>query len=199
MNNFGERLKFFRIHILKMKRNDFCEAFKLPIVSVQGWENNGINASKKNMDRIKQIFIDKGVSFDEKWLFGGEGNPLELLKNSHKNGDSDIRMTDPEEFIYRINSYTYEPLLKKNSSLLLFPVDVKDLDCPSFVGLKDALGTMHFGILSLTLTKDYILEAYSQRSFYKLIVKEDNHVFLIKKAALYNHAQNLDPLTKVAG
>lgn len=180
VTHFGERLKFFRLNVLKMKRKEFCEKFRLPIISVQGWENNGVKISKRQIDKLKKILQDDHVDVDHNWLFNGEGEPWEVLKKNNQTDHS-----SPAEFLYTIESYFFEPLIKKNSTLTLQSILLKDINCPAFVAMKDSSSNMHFGIISITMDKGYLLECF-QGSFYKIIVTESDTLFLIKHASLYH-------------
>lgn len=184
MSDFGERLKFFRLNILKMKRKEFCEKYSIPVISVQGWENNGIKISKRQIEKLESKFNEDGVEFDPNWLFLGEGQPWDVLKSKVAPNKDNSSYSNCEEIDYRVETYFYEPLFKKNSNLTLERVNLKDINCPSFIALKDTLGNMHLGILTLTLNKKYIMEAF-QGNFYRLVPDDKDTVFLIKNISLY--------------
>ena len=95
--------------------------------------------------------------------------------------------TEPNgrEFLYKVESYFYEPLLKKNAVLTLDPINLKDINCPSLIALEDTLQNMHFGVISTTFNKGYVMEAF-QGTFYKLIIDGSERLFLIKKMSLYD-------------
>ena len=181
-SEFGERLKFFRKNILKMKRSEFCEHYVFPVITVQSWENNTSKISKRNIQILEQKLRDAGIAFDAQWLFTGAGQPWDLLKKEHE-GAHTHNNTHANEWIYHVNSFCYEPLIKKDAKLTLEPIALHNINCPSFVALKDAQQMMHFGIILLTHNKQHVLQAY-QGTFYTIVLHENDALFLIKKAEL---------------
>jgi hypothetical protein len=182
--SFGERLKFFRINVLKMKRKQFCDTYDLPIITVQSWENSGIKISQTSANKLEEKLRKNGVALNAAWLFEGIGNYWDIfndeatLKNDATDDNAD------KTIVYRIDSFFYEPLLKKDAELVLDPVTLKNINCPAFIALRDSSQNMHFGILMVTLNKEYVMEAY-QGSFNKITVHDTDEIFLIKKISLY--------------
>jgi hypothetical protein len=176
---FGERLKFFRINILKMKRKDFCERFGFPLITVQSWEDNRINISRRNIEKLEEKLSGENIAFNAEWLFLGQGEHWTILK---ENANADIERPQGSAGIrsYQINSFSFEPLWKKNTELTLEPVLLTDINCPSFVALEDAQHRMHFGIIHLTQNQQHILEAY-QGTFYKRVVEDTDQLFLLQR------------------
>jgi len=179
---FGERLKFFRVNILKLNRKEFCEKYRIPIISVQSWENNGVRISKKQIENLETKLKEDEIVFDKDWLFWGKGEAWDILKNNNTKFHTE---PNGREFLYKVESYFYEPLLKKNAVLTLDPINLKDINCPSLIALEDTLQNMHFGVISTTFNKGYVMEAF-QGTFYKLIIDGSERLFLIKKMSLYD-------------
>jgi hypothetical protein len=182
MHSFGERLKYFRVNILKMKRKAFCDKYDFPVMTIQSWENNGITISKRSMEVLKmKLFADlKDVNIE--WIFTGEGD-IWQTKNSESKNNVHILNSENSTFTYLIDSFFYEPLLKKNTELTLQPITLRDVNVPSFIAFSDSKNEMHFGIVILTFNKTHILEAY-QGQFYKISLHNDDKIFLIKKVVL---------------
>lgn len=171
MSNFGERLKFFRQHILKMSRKEFCEKYEIPSISVQSWENSGVRISRNQKEKLEKKLCEEIKDFDLNWLFLGDGTPWDILK---KNTSS------PSDSIYKIDNFFYEPLLKKNTILKINPtsLNLQEIECPHFILLKNPSGHVHFGILTLTMDKKYIMEAF-QGNFYRIIPSDSDQVYVV--------------------
>lgn len=185
MTEFGERLKFFRMNILKIKRKDFCEKYSIPLSSVQSWENYDVEISKRQMDNLVHKLKEDGINFNEGWLFEGKGGPWDALKDANVPENSLAQNLSETDHIYKVDSYSYEPLIKKNAVLTLDPINLREINCPAFAALQDSLRNMHFGMLNLTINKGYVMEAY-QGHFYKIIVNDEYRVFLIKSISFYD-------------
>ena len=125
------------------------------------------------MGVLTEKLKSQGVQFNENWLFHGEGQPWNGLTPLDA---KDVQ--DPIDFVYTIKSYAYEPLLRKNTEMTLQKAVLTDINCPAMVAIKEASGDMHFGLLSLTTNKHYVLEAF-QGHFYKILVTQLHDVFLI--------------------
>ena len=167
-----------------MNRKDFCEKYSLPVITVQGWENNGVKISRTQIEKLKSRLEEDGIEFDSNWLFLGEGQPWDIFKSKAETINDKSLHTVGEEILFKIDTYFYEPLFKKNATLTLAVININDINCPSFIALKDTLGNMHFGILTLTINKRYVMEAF-QGNFYKLVPEELDTIFLIKNISLY--------------
>lgn len=175
MTNFGERLKFFRQHVLKMTRKEFCQKYGITAISMQSWENNGVKISKTQLEKLKDKLKETHIDFDLSWIFDGDESPLDILKK------------DPisnKDTVYKVNNIFFEPLLNKNSIIRIESAEkIEGISCPKFILLKDKDGHMHFGILMMTANKQYIMEAF-QGNFYKLTPQESDSIYIIKQITL---------------
>ena len=185
MPNFGERLKFYRQHILKKTRKEFCEKYDIPAISVQSWENNGVKISKTQKEKLEKKLSEDNINFDLNWLFLGGESPWEIFNKKDesilKNGD-EISSVDS---ILKIDNFFYEPLLKRDTLIKYDPSPTKleDIDCPKFILLKDSSGIMHFGILTLTMDKKHLMEAF-QGHFYKLVPDTSDSIYVVNQILL---------------
>ncbi len=185
MPNFGERLKFFRQHILKITRKEFCEKYDIPAISVQSWENNGVKISKTQKEKLEKKLREDNINFDLNWLFLGDGSPWDIFKkNDELNQKTGDEISSCDSF-FKIDNFFYEPLLKRDTLIKLEPNPIKreDIDCPKFILLKDSSGHMHFGILTLTMDKKHVMEAF-QGTFYKLVPDESDSIYVINQILL---------------
>ena len=176
-SSFGERLKYFRKDLLKMKQKTFCETYGFPVITVKSWENNGIHISKRNAEKLNTRLRESGVIFDSDWLFNGIGLPSTTICTSQSDHETQQLMT------YRIDSFCYEPLWKKNTELVLEPVRLNDINAPSLGAIRDQYQAMHFGILNQTWNKTFYLNAY-QGSYYHIALDDQVEVFLIKSVTM---------------
>ena len=183
MSSFGERLKYFRKDILKMKQKTFCEKYDFSPSTIKSWENNGIKLSKRNAEKLEQRLRESGVIFDSKWLFLGISNSY----TTHHNDSTNKLHTHPDTHIgtviYRIDSFCYEPLWKKNTEFLLEPVNLTDINFPSLGIARDQQQNMHIGTIKQAWDKNIIMEAYLG-SYYTIVLSELYDVFLIKKLTI---------------
>lgn len=184
MSSFGERLKYFRKDILKMKQKTFCEKYDFSPSTIKSWENNGIKLSKRNAEKLEHRLRESGVVFDSKWLFLGISNTNSI----HQNGSTNNTHTHPDTLmgtvIYRIDSFCYEPLWKKNTELLLEPANLTDINCPSLGVAWDPQQNIHIGTIKQAWDKNFIMEAYLG-SYYTIVLNQNYAVFLIKKLTIH--------------
>jgi hypothetical protein len=184
MSSFGERLKYFRKDILKMKQKTFCEKYDFSPSTIKSWENNGIKLSKRNAERLEHRLRESGVVFDSNWLFLGISNTNSI----HQNGSTNNTRTHPDKLmgtvIYRIDSFCYEPLWKKNTELLLEPASLTDINCPSLGVAWDQQQNIHIGTIKQAWDKNFIMEAYLG-SYYTIVLNQNYDVFLIKKLTIH--------------
>jgi hypothetical protein len=183
MSSFGERLKYFRKNILKLKRTEFCERYSLPVVTVQTWENNGIQISRLQVENLERKLKNDNSPVNFDWLFKGEGEIWDHYNNTVNHSTEKNKVSC--DLLYKIETYFYEPLLKKNAEVSLVKINLKDIDCPAFGALRDGQHHMHFGIINLTFNKLYVMEAY-QGNFYKIVLSEDDDIYLIKNVSLFD-------------
>lgn len=179
---FGERLKFFRENILKMRRAAFCEKFGVKPMTLKSWEILGARISKRNITDLEDSFRQLGVLCDYDWLFLGiEKNNITdhktrtSVKNEHR-----FESVNATDLVYHITSFCYEPIWKKNTKFWLESIDLMDLNSPSFAIARDQHEIMHIGITMLSSNNVHILNAY-KGSFYKIVLNETYDIFLIKK------------------
>ena len=179
---FGERLRFFRKNILKMRRAAFCEKFGVKPMTLKSWEILGARISKRNITYLEDSFRQLGVLCDYDWLFLGiEKNNITdhktrtSVKNEHR-----FESVSSTDLVYHITSFCYEPIWKKNAKFWLESIDLTDLNSPSFAMARDQHEIMHIGITMLSSNNAHILNAY-KGSFYKIVLNETYDIFLIKK------------------
>ncbi len=179
---FGERLKYFRVNVLKMRRAPFCDKFGVRPMTLKAWENAGSRISKRNITELEHLFRQLGVICDYDWLFGGieknsttQYETLTAVKNKPT-----FESVSSSDLVYHVTSFCYEPIWKKNTKFWLEPVQLDDLNSPSFAIARDQHEIMHIGVTMLSSNNVHILNAY-KGSFYKIVLNDSYDLFLIKK------------------
>jgi hypothetical protein len=176
---FGDRLKFYRGNVLKITRKDFGQKYGFSSRALQVWEDNEFSPNRSSIEKLRNAFKSEDIAYNEEWLFEGIGDPFTIAIPKEKEDKTSLLESDYIEISHVINSFTYEPLLRKNTKLVLEPAKCHDINCPAFVAFKEN-NTFHFGILMHTRNKEYILKSYDG-TFYELLIKEGDILFLIKK------------------
>ncbi len=171
LNSFGARLLYFRKHILKMKRIDFVSTLELPLISIQSWETEKTAPSKRSLLIIEAALDKHKIPYSKKWLFKGEGSPLDF---DSRPGD-EFGLDNFEKL--KIETAHFEPIIPKSCQLLLKYLALEDLKIPSIILMKDASSIFHIGIATETYDGTFILQAY-RSNFYS--IKIDNSFTLFK-------------------
>jgi hypothetical protein len=182
MQNFGERLKYFRKSILRMTRAEFCEKFEITNMSVRGWECLGVNISKRQQEKLATNLKSKKAPVNLVWLLTGIGDPY-FIETIPAKSDEKTLLDDE---IFNIDNFFYEPLLKKGSIIICkkTPIKPTEVSCPQLVLAMDCSDHLHFGILSLTADKKYTIEAF-QGTFYRLVPDETYSIYIIKEIKIH--------------
>ena len=188
--DFGDRLKFFRRHILNLKRKEFCHNYGFPLLSVQSWENKTSNITIKNINSLKETLDGINIPYNKQWLFEGIGHPFEEDKSTeppvHENQTPSAAHpmfnqipSLHKNLTFQINDVRFEPLYPQNTTFELESIHILDLNCPAFIALNDPYDTMHFGIVTETWNKNLTFYAYKSK-LYTIVLDEKYKVYRIK-------------------
>ncbi len=192
MPHFGDRLKFFRMHILKLQRVEFCAQFGFAVISIQSWENKTTNISRSKLAQIQKKLDDAHITYSHQWLFEGIGHPYE---QQHKVSDTTTSEQQQPEITalngktlsssssnvitYFIENTSFEPLYSQNTTLVLAPVHLHALRCPAFVAAWDSTNILHVGIITESWNKNRMV-SFRENEFNTITLTEKYNLYVIK-------------------
>lgn len=176
METFGERLKYFRKHILKMSRNEFSSFLNISASSIEAWECNRMNISRSKQELLTFKFEEQKIQVNYDWLFLGTGiwSTPNLKINSEKTKDN----VSKNILYYHISTYNYEPLLKKNSILKLKKTSLHSINFPALLAYNDKENNFYFGFSFLVKFDQPLFYCYTG-SIQIFTLKEDDDIYQI--------------------
>jgi DNA-binding transcriptional regulator YiaG len=194
MPHFGDRLKFFRMHILKLQRIEFCARFGFAVISIQSWENKTTNISQSKLAQLKKKLDDAEVTYNHQWLFEGMGHPYEQKKTldtmaSEQHNASSVLPVHPNRLqsspsnanvvTFFIENTHFEPLYSQNTTLVLAPIPLHELRCPAFIATQDSDNIMQVGIITESWNKGRMISP-KKGTFDTITLTEKHTVYVVK-------------------
>lgn len=161
----GKRLKYIRIHLLNLTRNELCANTGVSIPALKAWELGlGGGLTEKGTEKLIPRFHELGIYCSVPWLLHGIGTAATFQTESLQTNAAEDAQIAKELLSFRSQGNTLTTVIKDDGMLPTLPPDT-------------LVGGIITNDLQTVLEKDCIIVTQSNEIFVRILVaaKEAEH------------------------